>query len=172
MINQIDGGGTVEATAALPKATAAVTTKDAVKIATPDLIIFNDDVMSIEIMTDLIFENIGGHELINIARNDMLNGQDVIYNPIKNLTSLYLKYNPQNILALQDTSDAYFKNFPIKFENKIPEFGSGPNNETVYLEPNSGNIIINVINLEKDEQVEVQILNNGTILNGTIYEVE
>jgi hypothetical protein len=161
----------VQATPNTPSSVSAGT-QNATKVATPEIILFNDEVVPVEVMTDLIFENIGGHELINIARNDILNGQDVIYNPIKNLTSLYLKYNPQNILALQDTSDAYFKNFPIKFENKIPEFGSGPNNETVYLEPNSGNIIINVINLEKDEQVEVQILNNGTILNGTIYEVE
>lgn len=161
----------VQATPNTPSSV-SVGTQNATKVATPEIILFNDEVVPVEVMTDLIFENIGGHELINIARNDMLNGQSVIYNPIKNLTSLYLKYNPQNILALQDTSDAYFKNFPIKFENKIPESGSGPNNEIVYLESNSGNIIINVINLEKDEQVEVQILNNGTILNGTIYEVE
>ena len=65
MASQIDGGGSVEATAALPKAV-ATTTNNSVKIATPDLILLNDDVMSIEIMTDLIFEDIGGYELATI----------------------------------------------------------------------------------------------------------
>jgi hypothetical protein len=71
---------------------------------------------------------------------------------------------------LQNTSATYFKNFPIKLENKIPNVGTGPNGEIVYLEE-TGNIIINVINLEKDEVVEIQILNSGSILDGTIYEV-
>ena len=142
-----------------------------VKIATPDLILFDDSSVPIEVMTDLIFENIGGQELISISRNDMVNGQDVIYQPIKNLTSLYLQYNPQNVLALQNTSAAYFKNFPIKFENKIPNIGTGPNGEIVYIDPITGDIVINVINLEKDELIEVQILNSGAILDGTIYEV-
>jgi hypothetical protein len=142
-----------------------------IKVATPDLVLFDNASVPVEVMSDLIFENIGGQELINISRNDMVNGQDVVYQPIKNLTALYLQYNPQNVLALQNTSATYFKNFPIKLENKIPNVGTGPNGEIVYLEEETGNIIINVINLEKDEVVEIQILNSGSILDGTIYEV-
>jgi len=143
-----------------------------VKVATPDLKIFKDELVPIEIMTDLIFENIGGQELINISRHDLINGQDVIYQPIKNLSSVYLSYNPQNILGLQDASQSYFKNFPIKLGNKIPDYGTGPNKEIIYIESDTGNLIINVINMEKHEQVEVQILNGGDLINGTIYEVE
>jgi len=58
---------------------------DPVKTAPIDTVLFNDDSMSIEIMADLIFEDIGGHELINIARNDIINGQQISYTPIKNL---------------------------------------------------------------------------------------
>lgn len=144
---------------------------DGIKIATPDLIITAEEVVPIEVMSDLLFENIGGEELINIIRNDIVGGQNVIYQPIKNLTSLYLQYNPQNVLSLQNTADTFFRNFPIKFEKKIPEVGTGPNGEIVYIEPETGNLIINVINLEEDEQVEVQMLNRGETLNDTIYEV-
>lgn len=159
-----------QATPEAPRPTAG-NESPSIKIATPDLVLFDNASVPIEVMSDLIFENIGGQELINISRNDMVNGQDVVYQPIKNLTSLYLQYNPQNVLALQNTSATYFKNFPIKLENKIPNVGTGPNGEIVYLEQNTGNIIINVINLEKDEIVEIQILNSGSILDGTIYEV-
>jgi hypothetical protein len=145
---------------------------EAIKAARPDIIITTEEATSIELMTDLIFENIGGQELINIARTDIVNGQNVIYHPIKNLSSIYFKYNPQNILALQKTSEEYFKKFPIKLGDKIPTCGTGPDCKTVYIDSETGNLIINVINLEDDEQVEVQILINGKIYNGTIYEAE
>jgi len=122
-------------------------------------------------MFDQIFENIGGQEIINIARNDIINGQSVIYQPIKNLTSINFQYNPQNILGLQDNSEEYFKKFPIKLENTVPNVGTGPNGETVYIEESTGNLIVNVINLNKDEQVEIEILNSGSIFSDTIYEV-
>jgi hypothetical protein len=148
------------------------TSSSGVKIPTTDIILYNDESTPIEVMSDLIFENIGGQEIINIARNDIINGQSVIYQPIKNLTSINFQYNPQNILALQDTSEEYFKKFPIKLENTIPNVGTGPNGETVYIDSSTGNLIINVVNLNKDEQVEVEILNAGAIFSDTIYEVE
>ena len=94
-----------------------------------------------------------------------------IYQPIKNLTSINFQYNPQNILSIQDTSEEYFKKFPIKLENTIPTVGTGPNGETVYIEASTGNLIVNVINLNKDEQVEIEILNSGSIFSDTIYGV-
>ena len=142
-----------------------------IKTARPDIIISEEDV-PVELMTDLIFENIGGQELINIARTDIINGQNVIYQPIKNLSSIYFKYNPQNVLSLQNTSEEYFNKFPIKLSEKIPNCGTGPNCKTVYIDEATGNLIIDIINLEDDEQIEVQILVGGKIYNGTIYEVE
>ena len=138
-----------------------------VKTAPIDTVLFNDDELPIEVMTDLIFENIGGQELINIARNDIVNGQQVSYQPIKNLSSIQQQYNPNNILALQSTSDKYFANFPIKLESKIPTPGTGPNGRHVYIDPISGNLIIEAINVEPDEQIEVEIT-----VSGTIYEAE
>ena len=61
-------------------------TNDGVKVATPDLILKDADVIDVDIMTDLIFEDIGGYELATISRHDLVNGQEVIYSPIKNLT--------------------------------------------------------------------------------------
>lgn len=159
-----------DATAATPTTTTSTTT-DGVKIATPDLFIFKDEVVPIDTMTDLIFEDIGGHELITVSRNDIINGQNISYQPIKNLSSIYLQYNPQNIVALQDTSDTFFKNYTIKFEDSIPDSGTGPNSEIVYIDPDTGDLVINVTNLASDERVEVQILTGWSRFNDTIYEV-
>ena len=138
-----------------------------VKTAPIDTVLFNDDELPIEVMTDLIFENIGGQELINIARNDIINGQQVSYQPIKNLSSIQQQYNPNNILSVQATSDKYFANFPIKLENKIPKVGTGPNGNHIYIDSTNGNLVIEAVNVEQDEQIEIEIT-----VSGTIYEAE
>jgi hypothetical protein len=136
-----------------------------VKTATPDIILFDDSALPIEVMSDLIFENIGGQELISITRSDIVNGQKISYQPIKNLSSIQQQYNSSNILGLQQTADRFFAGFSIKLEDKIPEIGNGPNGENVYLDSTTGDLIIEFINLNSDEQIETQIT-----VNGTIYE--
>lgn len=138
-----------------------------VKTAPIDTILFDEEAVPIQIMSDLIFENIGGQELINIARNDTVNGQQIIYQPIKNLTQIQQEYNPNNVLALQATSDKYFKNFAIKFETKVPNVGSGPDGEHIYIDPKTGELIVEAVNMQEDEQIEVEITTGGTI-----YEAE
>jgi hypothetical protein len=137
------------------------------KTAPIDTVLFDDDTVPIEVMADIIFENIGGQELINIARNDIINGQQVSYSPIKNLTSIQQQYNPNNIINLQYTSDKYFANFAIKLDQKIPSTGSGPNGSNVYIEPETGDLIIETINTKNDEQLDIQI-----VISGTIYEAD
>jgi hypothetical protein len=136
-----------------------------IKVSTPQFVLFNDNAVPVEVMADLLFENIGGHELLTIARNDTVNGQSVAYQPIKNLNIIQAEFNPNNLIKLQQTSDRFFANFPIKLNEKIPNIGNGKNGSNVYLDA-SGNLIIEFINLANDEQVEVQITSNGTI-----YEV-
>lgn len=118
-------------------------------------------------MVDLLFENIGGQELLQIARYDTVNGQEVLYQPIKNLNIIQEEYNPNNILKLQKTSDRIFGNFPIKIDPTTPDTitvdpNTVPNMGNVYLDAD-GNIVIELINLEGNEQVEVEITRNGTI---------
>ena len=160
---------TVTATPATATAITTVTasTNTQVKTATKDIILFNDEAIPVRLMEDLIFEDIGGEELISIARRDTVNGQKITYQPIKNLSSIEQEYNPNNIISLQATADKYFANFPIKLDNRIPETGTGSNGDYVYIESTTGNLVIEVVNLELDEQVEIQIATNGTI-----YETE
>ena len=157
----------IQATPSTPSIPAAISTKSAVKTAPIDTILFNDDSVSIDRMVNLILEDIGGQELINIARNDIINGQEVSYQPIKNLSSIQQQYNYNNILGIQNTSDKYFANFSIKFENKIPNNGNGPSGSNVYLEDLTGNLVIETVNMESDEQIEVEVT-----VSATIYEAE
>lgn len=152
-------------------------TSDSVKVATPDLLIFGEQAVAIEIMTDLIFEDIGGFELATISRHDLVNGQTVIYTPIKNLTDLYLQYNPNNVLRLQ-SADSFFKSLAISIPNYLPRYGNGYdlvdgvkvyNGKSIYIDPISGDLVINLINIKENEQVEVEILTAGNTFDDTIY---
>lgn len=136
-----------------------------VRSASPDIVIFNDSEIeaNAEAIVDLLFENIGGQELLQIARYDTVNGQEVLYQPIKNLNIIQEEYNPNNILKLQKTSDAIFDNFPIKLDPTIPdEFTLAGVTDNVYLD-SDGNIVIELTNLSGNEQVEVEVTRNGTI---------
>jgi hypothetical protein len=112
-----------------------------------------------------LFEDVGGQELLTIARNDTVNGQSVIYQPFKNLGILQETYNPTTLLRLQETSDKFFSNFLINLRSKIPNVGRGPNGATFYLESEgqTGNAIIEFINIRSDEQIEIQIASAGII---------
>ena len=137
-----------------------------VKTATLDIILFDEESVPTDGMFDQIFENIGGQELINITRSDIVNGQKISYQPIKNLSAIQQRYNPNNILSLQQTADKFFAGFSIKLEDKIPETGNGTNGENIYLNA-TGDLIIELINVNPDEQVETQIS-----VSGTIYEAD
>jgi hypothetical protein len=152
-------------------ATIATPPPPPVKTATLDIILFDDEATTVDTMADLIFENIGGQELINISRSDIINGQKISYQPIKNLSSIQQRYNPNNILSLQQTADKYFAGFSIKLEDKIPNEGNGINGENVYIEENTGDLIIEFININNDEQIEVQITADGTIYEADLGEI-
>lgn len=147
--------------------TTSTNTDISVQSATPQYVLLDPSSVSVDVMFDLVFEDIGGQEIINIARNDTVFTENLIYQPIKNSVLLSQQYNPNSLLSLQGVAGDYFKNFPISFSTKVPEVGTGDNGEIVYID-SDGNLIINVVNLESDEQVEISILSAGEVFNDTI----
>jgi hypothetical protein len=156
-------------------------TSGSVKIATPELLNFSDSTLTEDAMVDLIFEDIGGQEIISVLRNDIINGQNITYQLVKNLSDLAYQYRSENIVPLSRTDKDYFKNFAISLYSKIPECGSGydivgelevSNCKYVYVDPNTGDLVVDLINLRPEEQVEVQIISNIRQLHDTIYSEE
>jgi hypothetical protein len=134
----------------------------AVKSANIETILFNDEEFSSEFIVDLLFESVAGQELLTIARNDTVNGQDVVYQPFKNLNILQDTYNPTKLLAIYDTSESFFGAFAIDLRSKIPLVGTGVGGKNYYL-TSLGDLVIEVVNVASDEQVEFQVADSGTI---------
>ncbi len=123
------------------------------KVAPSDIIEFDDDAISIAQIQELLFEEIGATELANISRSDLIDGQEAVYSPIKNLSSVRREFNPNNVVATAYNSD-YFTRFGIDL-----------NSRGVY-EPyfdENGDLVIEVENILDNEEIQVQVLANGTI---------
>jgi hypothetical protein len=125
-----------------------------IKQADPDIIIFNEEVVSPELLLELQYEDISGKELINISRSDIVDGQNVIYSPIKNLSALRKKYNPNNIIASSLEYESLFARFAIDLIKR----GAGQ----PYFDDN-GDLVIEFDLILDGETIEVEIDATGTI---------
>ena len=139
-----------------------------VKIATPQYVdILNKTTFSPLLEGLLYFEQINGLMLLSLTNNANLNTENVNYQPIVNMAEVQRSLDPKVVLALQNTSEKYFLNFPIRLETRIPNDGNGPSGTNVYINFSTGNLVIESINLNVGEKVEIE-----TLQNGTIYETD
>jgi hypothetical protein len=144
------------------KPTESTTISNGIRIATPDIVkAVQEKAYSNEKEMAALFEDMGIQEILSVTRNsamNVVNGQNVAYQPIENIAVLSLKYNSSNVLPIT-SAETTFKNFSISLQDKLIQDGqgTGPNGETEYLDANN-NLVINVTNLQPDELVEVESL--------------
>lgn len=137
----------------------------AVKAATPDIVLVDQATLPPEAIQIIAFDSLSAVELIEIARHDMVNGQVINYNIIKDVADVEVRNNSRNILALPESSDSVFSSYPINFGIHVP---NQIDKNAVYFDE-QGNLIIEIFNPKQSLDVEVQILNSGSVLNDTIY---
>lgn len=137
----------------------------------------SSEVVPESLLEFLMFEQIGGQELISISRADVLNGQNVSYSVISNLADISSQYSSENILSLPGTLPDLFKVFGLVLENYTPvlEFSQLelesklPNespNSYVDIDDSSNtknNLVIEFKNMQANYEVEVQIMDSGLV---------
>ena len=124
-----------------------------IKQATPDIIIFDEETIDLGYIADSYFEEYGGSELIKISRHDLINGDEVSYNPITNLSNLRERFSSNNIIDIegyQDNETKYGIDLSLRGAAE-PYFDD------------QGNLVIEIETVKKDESIEVQIATDGTI---------
>lgn len=153
-----------------------------VKTPTRDVVNFTDDSnIGIELITNLLFENLGANELVKFERHDTIEGTNANYDIISNLSAIQKEFDPSKLISRQKPDRSYFDIFNIKLEDKIPSDkylknnpkvdGTGQTNITDYVYIDSvGNLVVELVNMNSDELVEVEIESNGTIYVG--YEID
>ena len=147
-------------------------------IKVPDLydIERGDDAIPEAIMEYLLFEQIGGQELLLSSRSDMLNGTNQSYSIISNLVDLNFQYSPYNIISLPNSLPDIFKRYSVVLENYVPETTQTNPNLTPKSEINESpnayvdqdidsnnyqSVVIEFKNVQPNQQVELQVLANG-----------
>ena len=134
----------------------------------------------------ILFENLSAIELSRIERHDTIEGIDQRYSIISNLSEIRKKYQQTKQLTIMDKFKPLTSVFTINIQDKIPKEDYlilenlnatykylDENNQLIdrekgyYYVDTNGDLVIELINIEKSEQIEIQIDTNGTI-----YKVE
>lgn len=125
-----------------------------IKVAPRDTVIFDQDQESVQLMQELLYEELGGVELANMSRSDLIDGQQVSYTAIANLLQINRMYNPNNIVSSGNSDQGNFSIYSIDLLSRgvnIPKFDA------------EGNIVIVIDEVNSGELIEYQIALNGTI---------
>lgn len=152
--------------------------QNAVKIATSNLLVFDETSVDIESIAQMTLDDIGGQELLESTTTDMiydLKTQAAGNQIISNLSSVQELYNSKTLISLQGTSEKYFANFAMDISKYIPLVPTSSSGSHVYIQTDSttnlDSLIIEVVNidLENNERVEVEILAYDDFYHDTIY---
>lgn len=135
-------------------------TKPDVIAADPDIVLVNPSALPVDIQADLILQAMGGTELLYYARHDTVNGQKMLYQPIKDLDILSTIYSPQTIIGSSPNWKTYRTSFSIQLDDK--NLIENPNSYgSVYVNPNSpgtsSQIIIELQDLNSSDIIELSI---------------
>ena len=171
-----------------PGVTSSTATSNAVKTPTRNVTDISSLVpqYDVEEIQQLLFENLSAIELSKIERHDTIEGINQKYSIISNLSEIRIKYDSIKQLTSMEKFKPLTNIFTINIQDKIPqedyiilnnlnavyqyidENGSIETREKgyYYIDTN-GDLVIELINIEKNQQVEVLIDTNGTI-----YKVE
>lgn len=173
----------VQSKPASTRAHVIVQAKDAVKVATSNLFIQDQSSIPVDLMTNLIFQDIGGQEIINIENQSTVNSKDYHYSVITNVEDVGNNFDPQAILNLQDTSKRQFDTFDIDLTSHIPTLYTNTSGVLVFDDPNdpgktyepvsfelgTNDLVIWLVALQDNERVEVEFMTYYNKLNDTIY---
>ena len=134
-----------------------------IKIATAEKFISGEDVVGEDEMFTRTISEVASMELLEITRTGAVDGIDQSYLPITGLADLNMQNDPTKIIALQNSSDEYFKQFSIPLERYTPSEGTGENGEIVYIDrdPTSStynSLIVNTVNLKATERLEIEFI--------------
>jgi hypothetical protein len=117
-------------------------------------------------MEDLLFENISAIELANMSRYDLIDGQEVFYSPIKNLSTIKRRFDPNNIISTALNNKT---SYAIDLTSRI---GSGeydgvtkgvPVLDDSLTSSGYGSIFFYIDDLKEGEIIEIQLVSSGTI---------
>ena len=133
-----------------------------VKIPDAEVVVFLQDQVSADALEKLYFEDVGGTEILAVARHDTVGGEPVATAPISNLEDIKLQFNPLNILS-SINSDELFNQFAIDMNTHIYDTNNAVYGETMWIDDTSSyqkHLVVEVDDLKEDEYIQIQVAGN------------
>ena len=137
-----------------------------VKIPEANVVAFLQEQVGADALEKLYFEDVGGTEILSVARHDTIGGEPVATAPIANIEYILSKFNPLNILT-STNMDELFNQFAIDMSTHVENLYTaiGVQVETEVRVDEEGNsqefdtnyLYIQLDNLAADEYVQVQV---------------
>lgn len=144
-----------------------------IKPVTPQFFVLRESETNIanrlENLVNNYFQQIGGRELIGLTNQRIINSLRGNSSKINNMFAINFNYNIDNLVPVASSLQETMNGYVLKFNSYVPETGTGPGGTIVYFD-NNQNLIIDVQNLAPNERVQVEILSQGDLFDGTIYE--
>jgi hypothetical protein len=122
-----------------------------VKVSNVNVVAMNYNQQPVELLEKMFFQEVGGTEILSVARHDTVGGEPVIYSEVDNLKDLQIQFNPLNILTTTNINNL-FKGYGIDITQKLNR-----DLDTVRVDVVSGNMEIEVVNVNRDEYVQIQV---------------
>ncbi len=128
-----------------------------VKIPEINIINFKADVVPSKQIEKMYFQDVGGTEILSVARHNTVGGEEVVYSHVDNLADIKSQFNPLNVLMSTNMEDLFNK-YAIDIHQKMPQ-SLETSIATVESETQAGvwNIEILVENVNTDEYIQIQI---------------
>ena len=140
-----------------------------VKTPEKNVFIFDDSATVSGDIERLLFQNIGGTELVNMTRQNTVEGLNPYYRIISNLSRIQNEFDPITLISRQRRGTSIFDIHPINLSSRIPdnEYLLINGLDNYYYIAANGDLVIELVNMRVGEVLEVEIVNNATI-----YEVD
>ena len=128
-----------------------------VKIPEINIINFQKEAVPTEQIEKMYFQDVGGTEILSVARHNTVGGEEVVYSHVDNLADIKSQFNPLNVLMSTNMEDLFNK-YAIDIHQKMPQsLETSIATVESETEPGVWNIEILVENVNTDEYIQIQI---------------
>lgn len=135
-----------------------------VKTARPDIIL-DDESLSIDIMQDFIFAEIGGQEILDISRSDLINSPlNQLHSSVQGTGTNFIEKEP---ITFSDGIKNTFASFNVNIDSYKPLDSTIA---VVSVEDDTKTLIIKTVNMKNGDALEIDFLTNVQVEDAIIFE--
>jgi hypothetical protein len=125
--------------------------------ADPDIVLVAPETLPVDVQAQLILQDMGGTELIMFARHDTVDGQTIVYQPIKDVDLLASRYSPWLITGYSPSFMTWKNGFGINLDtHAIADDPNVPGSLQINknVSGNGTEIIVSLNSMQSDYIVE------------------